>query len=182
MKATCAHCKKKFEMKAGHYNRAMKMGLNVYCSRKHSGLGRRRNVSKEQLKEEKAWYDLFIRASMTEEEKELDRLQNALYFQMDYSANPEKYRKERRRRQAAHNEYCRQPEYKKYKKGYDQQYRAKKNYGPYAESFLVLRELELAIDNRSAREQNNIHNKTQKRKRQWQKAKPKLPISSLLRP
>jgi Neuraminidase (sialidase) len=68
-------------------------------------------------------------------------------------------------------EYCRQPEYKEYKREYDVKYHAKKNYGEYWEAAILLNELENEIDNRTARKENKLYNKsTSKRKRSWQKA------------
>lgn len=170
MITTCAYCGKQFEKSAGCLNRAISQGLNVYCDKKCAGLGRRTNETPEEKKVYKQWYDLFIRASRTEGEYLLDLFQKAVYFHMDYAANPEKYRQQRRDKQEAHNEYCRQPEYKVYKKGYDEQYRAKKDYGEYWECAIALKNLDKEIDYRESKRQNKIYNKsTTKRKRAWQK-------------
>lgn len=170
MKAKCAYCGKLFEKGAGHYNRAMCLGLNVYCSKKHSALGRRTNETEEEKKVYKQWYDLFIRASRTEDEQIIVSLQSLVLFHLDYRTNPEKYREERQRRMAAHVEYCKQPKYKEYKKGYDEQYRAKKDYGEYWEAAIALKNLDKEIDYRESKRQNKIYNKsTTKRKRSWQK-------------
>src|SRR6478752_3381351 len=98
MKANCGHCGKEFEILTGHYNRAMSCGLRVYCSRKHSGIGRRLHKSKYQLKEEKWWYDGFNRLFMQDEIKAA----KAEYFKKDYAANPEKYKKIRQQKMASH--------------------------------------------------------------------------------
>ncbi len=170
MIASCAYCGKQFEKSAGHLNRAISQGLNVYCDKKCAGLGRRTNETTEEKKVYKQWYDLFIRASRTEDEWILVRLQALVLFHLDYRANPEKYREKRQRKMAAHIEYCRQPEYKKYKKGYDEQYRAKKDYGDFWECAIILKNLDKEIDYRESKRQNKIYNKsTTKRKRAWQK-------------
>ena len=107
---------------------------------------------------------------MTDDERDLDAFQNMVYFQLDYAQNPDKYREERQRRMPSHNEYCRQPEYRKYKKGYDEQYRAKKDYGEFWECAIVLKNLDNEIDYRESKRQNKLYHKsTTKRKRAWQK-------------
>jgi hypothetical protein len=143
-------------------------------------MGRRTNETQEEKKVYKQWYDLFIRASRSEDEYWLYRFMGAVNFHMDYAANPEKYRRWRQEKQEAHNEYCRQPKYKEYKKGYDQSYRAKKDYGEFSEAAIVLMELEKEIDVRLAKKQNGLINKSQKRKRLWQKMQAKQNLSSLL--
>jgi|SRR6478735_1497564 len=169
MKAICAYCGNEFEKSAGHLNRAIKQGLNVYCNKKCSGLGRRTNETEGEKKVYKQWYDLFIRASRSEDEYWEHRLLGALIFHMDYATNPEKYRMRRKEKQKAHNAYCRQPEYKVYKKKYDEQYRAKKDYGEYWECAILLKNLDSEIDYRESKRQNKIYNKsTSKRKRKWQ--------------
>lgn len=170
MKAKCAYCCNMFEIYTGHYNRAMSLGLNVYCNRTCSGLGRRTNETPEEKKVYKQWYDLFIRESMTDEEKAIKMMNAAILFQLDYRANPDKYKKERQRKMPMHVEYCRNPEYKKWKKGYDEQYRAKKDYGEYWEAAIALKNLDKEIDYRESKRQNKLYNKsTTKRKRKWQK-------------
>jgi hypothetical protein len=164
MQACCGHCGKKFEILTGHYNRAVKRGLKVYCSRKHAGLGRRVYQTDEDKKLQKFWYDQIYRLANIERIKKLKKE----YFDKDYSANPDKYKKERQRRAKEHAEYCRQPEYRKYKKGYDRKHRANKVAGPMADAYLVLLDLQKEIDIRAAKSQNGIINKSKKRKRQWQ--------------
>lgn len=176
MKAKCFHCEKNFEIMAGHYNRAMKAGYGVYCSRKHSGLARRSGKTKAQKKQAKAAYDSLYRS----EHAAALKLAKAAYFKKDYATNPKKYLCQRKKRQKWQNEYCRHPEYRKWKKEYDRTYRAKKHYGPIADIFLVWLDLRNEIDNRFAKTLNNIQNKSQKRKRSCQKQIPKNQLSSLL--
>jgi hypothetical protein len=171
MKGKCCHCGKEYTVKnTGSYNRSIRLGLPVFCNKVCFGLSRRTNETEAEKKFYKQWYDLFIRASRSEDEYWLDMFQKALYFHMDYAANPEKYRRWRQEKQSAHNEYCRQPKYKKYKKGYDEQYRAKKDYGEYWECAIILKNLDNEIDYRESKRQNKIYNKsTTKRKRKWQR-------------
>ena len=160
MKTVCAYCGKEFEAEAGAYHRATKKGLNVYCSRKHSGLGRRVSRTKRDRLLIKYFYDRFIWLA----DERLKEKKSAS-FKRDYAANPEKYRKIRKKRMKAHVEYCRRPEYRKYKQGYDQQYRAKRLYGEYWESSVALYQLANLVDNRQAKKDQQIFNKSQKRKR-----------------
>jgi hypothetical protein len=176
----CDYCGKTSKKHSGHINRSRSIGAPVYCDRKCAGLGRRTNETPEEKKIHKQWYDLFIRASLTDEERAIRRMNAAILFQIDYNANPEKYKQERQRRMPAHVEYCRQPKYKRYKKEYDFNYRAKKEYGEFGEAVVVLIELEREIDVRLAKKENGLINKSQKRKRLWQKMQAKQTTSSLL--
>lgn len=173
MNLTCYYCNKEFKVKEnniGQRRQSIRLGLPVYCNRECAGLGRRTNETEEEKKVHKQWYDLFIRASREEDEYWLYRFMGAVNFHMDYAANPDKYRKVRKEKQEIHNEYCRQPKYKEYKKGYDAQYRAKKNFGGYRECAIILNKLDNEIDYRESKRQNKLYNKsTTKRKRAWQK-------------
>jgi hypothetical protein len=176
MKAACHYCGKSFEIMTGHYNRAMSLGYGVYCSRVHSGLAKRISRSVKEKKELKRQYDASYRKIISEKIKK----NKAAYFKKDYKENPGKYKKWRKNRQQWHNEYCRHPEYRKWKKEYDRAYRAKKHYGPIADVFLAWLDLRNEIDSRFAKKQNNIINKSQKRKRSCQKQIPKQRLNSLL--
>jgi len=159
----CPHCKKKADIKAGYVNRAKKLGVPRYCSKACSGLARKIERTDEEKKRLKAEYDKKHRKIFAEDIKKA----KAAAFKKDYKENPEKYRAIRRRRKDEHNEYCRRPEYKKWKAEYDQKHRAKKNYGEFAECHLLIREIEKEYDQREILQINNLHNKTQKRKRKW---------------
>lgn len=169
VKFKCNYCGKSSEKHSGHINRSRSIGAPVYCGRVCAGLGRRTNETEEEKKIYKQWYDLFIRASMTDDERDLRSLQALVLFHLDYRANPDKYKEERQRRMPAHIEYCRQPKYKEYKKGYDESYHAKKNYGGYWEAAIALKNLENEVDGRLAFKENKLYNKnTKTRKRLWQ--------------
>ena len=170
IKFTCAYCGKEGTKHISQYHWSIRQGLNQYCNRKCSGLGRRTNETKEEKKVYKQWYDLFIRASLTDDERDLMSLQKLVLFHLDYRSNPDKYRKWRQQRMSAHVEYCRQPEYKVYKKKYDERYKAQLHYGGYWEAAIILKNLEKSIPSRLAYKQNKFYNKsTTKRKRLWQK-------------
>lgn len=163
MNHKCQYCGKALNKSVGEINRARKMGLKLYCNLQCSGKAHRLNKSQQQLKDEKWWYDAFNREFMRDVIKE----KKAAAFKKDYAANPEKYRKERQRRKEYHNEYCRSPAYREKKQSYDQKYCAIKKYGEYAESALIIREIEKLIDKNQSRQDRNCHNKTQQRKRLW---------------
>ncbi|MGS7457682.1 hypothetical protein, partial [Mycobacterium tuberculosis] len=55
-----------------------------------------------------------------------------------------------------HIEYCRRPEYRAWKRGYDRRYRAKKHYGPFWESALTLVEIEAEVLSRATRYQLDL--------------------------
>lgn len=157
MKAECHYCRKIFEIKNGYYNRAKMMGNNVYCSRKHSGLGRRKSI--EEKKRVKAVYDK--RISQTPERKAAQHR----YFKKDYAANPEKYRAIRKAKYKKHLEYLRRPEYRAKKKIYDQKRCAKLHYGDFGEAAIALRQLGNIVDNRKAKSDQDNLNKSKKRRK-----------------
>jgi hypothetical protein len=173
MKLICCYCSNEFIVlpnNIGQRNNSIRLGLPIYCNRTCAGLGRRGDETLEEKRQIKTWYDLFLRISMTEDEKIFESFSRCVYFLIDYKQNPNKYKKWRNKRMPKHVEYCRQPEYKEYKKGYDEQYRAKKHFGSYWESAIILKNLDNEIDYRESKRHNKIYNKsTTKRKRAWQK-------------
>lgn len=104
---------------------------------------------------------------MTDDERDLKALQAAVLFDLDYTNNPEKYRLLRQKRMSDHIEYCRNPEYKDWKKGYDEKYRAQKYFGEFAEAAVVLKEIDKIIDSKIIRIEKDCHNKRQKRLKIW---------------
>lgn len=161
VKIKCDYCGKEHEKYLGHVNRARSIGANLYCDHKCMGLARRQYLSEETKKQEKADYDKQYREK---NEKKMKKKREA-WFKKDYAANPEKYRQARKRKQKAHNEYCRQPEYKKWKQEYDKKFRAKKIYGKLWESAIALNELAKIVDNRKAKAEQKCITKSQNRKR-----------------
>lgn len=169
MKTNCAHCNKEFEIYIGHYNRAKKLGRPVYCDKICSGFGRRKHKTEEQKKREKAEYDKIYSEKNKEKKKR---------WVVEYRKRPhvkELERQARKRRSAKHSEYCRQPEYKKWKKEYDLQRQAKLKYDEYWESAVALRKIENEIDRHQANMENQTYNKSQKRKRLCQTKRNSLP-------
>ncbi len=166
IKFNCPHCGIETEQPTGYYNAAIKRGGNIYCSRKCGGLSRR--TSTEQKKQVKKDYDKKYRADNLESKK----IKAHEYFKKDYAANPEKYRAIRKAKYKKHLEYLQTPEYKEWKRNYDIKYLAKKNFGVFWESAILLTELEnhlLKIRPDGIKFQMGITNKTQNRKRLWQR-------------
>lgn len=165
IEATCSHCTETFLKEQGAVNRAEKAGLNIYCSPGCSALGRRKWKTTEQKKKEKAAYD----AEYREKNREKLKAEKRDYFKKTY--DPEEARVKRKKTMPRHVEYCRRPEYKEKKKEYDKGYRAKKEYGEFAEAVVVLRELESEILARASKYEcmlvNGTINKKLRRRRMY---------------
>lgn len=117
--------------------------VTLFCGRKCFGLSRRKGKTAEQKKVEKAAYDVLYRLRDPQKLKE----RKAAYFQRTY--DPIQAAKDRKKIMARHVEYCRQPEYKKWKEKYDKMYRAKKCYGEFWESGMLLLAIDKEIDERA---------------------------------
>lgn len=166
----CPHCGNSAEKQNNYLNRAKKVGMKVFCSIECSYKGRRIGRSLEEKKVLKSEYDREFRKKNAERIKE----KKHEYFVRTY--NPEKASIERKKRMHKHIEYCRQPEYKEKKKEYDQVRRAKLRYGEFWESIILVLKIKTMYDTKSARQDNGVNNKTQKRKQLWnQIQKAKLP-------
>lgn len=158
----CPTCKKEAEKYVGHYNRSKSIGAPVYCSRECAGIGRRKTI--EEKKRARAEYDKKL--SQTPERK----AKEAEYFQKSYKANPEKYRQWRKDRYVYHLKYLQTPEYKAWKKDYDERYLATKHYGEFAEAAIVLKKIEAEVESKAIKAANGItfNKSSQQRKRKWQ--------------
>ena len=167
MEFQCAHCGATADRPVGHVNRARERGLNLYCSRKCSGLGRRNGKTVAQKKAEKREYDKRYRASNLATIK----AKKAAYFKRTY--DPAKARVERERTMARHVEYCRRPEYKAWKSDYDRR-RRDSDYGPFAEAARLAIDLNREIKQRSSNHEiskaNGTLNKRQGRLREDKEA------------
>lgn len=165
---TCSQCQKTFHRENGDANRTLKKTGKLFCSMECSGLGRRSNKSVEQKKIEKAEYD--------REYRELNRAdlkaKKAEYFQRTY--DPIKAKHQRKLTMNRHVEYCRSSKYRAYKQQYDMKYRAKKEYGEFWESALIINQLENEIAERSdfteLAIQKGTLNKRQTRKRNYEQS------------
>jgi hypothetical protein len=163
MKYRCAHCGKKADRPSSHVNRAHARGMNLYCGRRCSGLGRRKGKTKAQKQEEKRLYDIDYHA------KNRARLlsQKREYHKRTYDTV--KAAKARKKRMPQHVEYCRQPWYKEWKREYDARYRASE-FGAFADAYRLTLELNREIKRRFSHEeikyQEGSRNKAQRRKRE----------------
>lgn len=167
---TCPQCQCQTKLPLRAINAAKKRKGKVYCSRVCSGLARRLNKTKEQQKEEKRLYDIKYR----EKNEERLKAKRAEWFQKDYKGNPDKYKAIRKAKQSRHNEYCRKPEYREKKKKYDEVYLAKKKYGEFWESAILVRRIQEQYDKKEVKQANNLINKSQIRKRSWQQIQQNL--------
>lgn len=161
MIVTCAHCGNPFDKVTGHVNRARKLGLNIYCNRTCSGLGRR--TSKEEKKKVKSDYDRKRRNELADILKEKAK---------KYNASPAGRAMQKRNRdkfKENHRQYIKSDSYRKWKHEYDQKYHARKNYGEFWEAFIVLKEIDVIIEPEKdeCKIQKGTYNKSQKRKRLW---------------
>jgi len=168
MKCNCKYCGKEIEKTIGHYNRAKKMNMSLYCNQICFGMDRRKNYSIEEKKRLKAEYDRKNRKEYSDKIK----AEKAAYFKRTY--DPIKAAIIRKERMPKHVEYCRKPEYKAKKKDYDQKHRAQINYGEFWESSIILEKLEAEIGSKiEANILNNTYNKSLKRKRLWKSSQQK---------
>jgi hypothetical protein len=165
VKYRCAYCGKTADKSAGHVNRARAAGLNLYCNRRCSGLGRRNGKTKAQKRKEKRLYD----ANYRKTSPTLKARRHAFHVR---TYDPVKAAKVRKKRMPQHVEYCRQPWYKAWKKEYDLRHRSKK-FGAFADAYRLTMELNREIKRRITNEelekskyQEGRCNKSQSRERE----------------
>jgi len=172
---TCPQCDGVFKAEVGIINRALSKNAPLYCGRVCSGLARRKpeKLTGEAFRIAKAEYDRLRRAKLGEVLREKKR--NAYYaaIERDEDLVRQKQKAYREKIMPRHIEYCRKPEYKAKKRQYDRQLRAQA-YGPFADAYLLLQDIQGEISTRATRqeiyEQNGTVNKTLKRKREYEKA------------
>lgn len=166
---TCAQCGAQSLRRSGEVNRARKAGLRIFCNRACSAVGRRTDTRTQAEKvAAKREYDINYRAS----NRAMLKAKKAEYFQRTY--DPTRAAIERQKIMPRHIEYCRRPEYREWKKGYDRDYRAKKDYGPFWECqvlTLEIREAALAImSDYEIRLSKGTLNKRLQRKRDYERS------------
>lgn len=149
----CQHCGEVITQSIGAINRAVRAGRPLYCNRVCASLGRRKPTTLEEKKVAKQLYDIAYRARNHEHYKAKKRA----YYQR--TRDPEKERIRRKANMHKHVAYCRRPEYRQYKHEYDRQRQAKQ-FGEFAESWLLLRNIEQQIEERMDRYQINLTNGT----------------------
>lgn len=138
--AVCGYCGAVVQQSRSSINRALRAGKPLYCDRACSGLARR--VPAEQKREAKRVYDAQRRIEKATE----IRAKKSDYYRR--TRDPDKERARRARNMGRHAEYCRQPDYRAYKADYDREYGARE-YGEYAEAYLLLLDLEREIRSRA---------------------------------
>lgn len=143
----CAQCTKEFEADSGRINRAKKERAPLYCDRTCAGLARRLK-NPPTLAERKAAKSTYDRAYRERNAAQRKR-QKAAYYQR--TRDPKKEAERRAKRMHLHVAYCQRPEYKAYKRDYDKRYRAKQEFGAFAEAALLLGELEQQLEQRATR-------------------------------
>ncbi len=163
MRYACHHCGKNAERPAGHVNRQRALGMKLYCGQRCMGLARRKNKSGAQKKAEKRAYDMEYRR----ENLERIRAKKADHFRRTY--DPVAAAKVRKKRIHLHVEYCRRPEYKRWKSAYDRRRRAGE-YGPFGDVWLLLGDIRQEISTRMTgyeiKRQNGTFGKKQARARE----------------
>ena len=166
----CAYCGANFSTRTAYVTRANQRGHNLYCGRECSGFGRRQPVrpTEEEKRAAKAEYDRQYRAN----NRKVLKAKKAEYFQRTY--DPDAAREVRKLNMPRHVEYCRSPDYRKWKAEYDKAYLARKQYGPFADAAVILRELEQEVLSRASRYEIDLAagrlNKAKMRKQEYGKA------------
>lgn len=159
-------CSMGFECEPNRFNKAQSIGAPLYCGKFCAGWARRKpKLPEAERRAAKAEYDRARRARLLDQIKAQKRAH--------YYANHERIlaaeRAKRPQKRIYHAEYCRQPEYAAKKAQYDKELRAKKAFGPFADAFLALQNLESEIDSKASRYevymQNGTINKAQTRRR-----------------
>lgn len=165
MRIVCAKCGSASEKPAGAVNRAISIGAPLYCDRVCAGAARRKHKTKAQKVEEKCLYDRGYR----QHNAVMLKAKKAAHHRATY--DPAKAAIERKRRAPMHAEYCRLPEYKRWKSEYDRKRRASE-YGPAAEAYGLFLDLTREIKGRMSdyeiRQQNDTLNKRLARSREAQ--------------
>jgi hypothetical protein len=144
-------------------NRAKRSNAPKYCGRICAGVARRKPRTVEEKRAEKSAYDARRRVILA------DRLkaEKAAYYQR--TKDPVKEAEARKKRMPHHLEYCRRPEYRAWKRDYDQEYLAKKKYGEFWESAILTLKirrscLELEDDTEIRRQKGTLNKKSNRRK------------------
>jgi hypothetical protein len=170
---SCAYCGSQFEAERGAINRAAARNARVFCSRSCSGRARRIDATSEQRRAAKAEYDRQRRVKLADEL----RATKAEYHRRTY--DPAKAAEVRKRRMPKHVEYCRRAEYRAWKAQYDAFYRAKKEYGEFAECHLIAMQIRTECLERATDEEiraaSGTLNKKLNRRREYERTHSNKP-------
>lgn len=172
---TCGHCGRSAAKQASAVNRAHREGAPLYCGRTCAGLARRSLNTHAEKREAKAIYDMCRRFGP---KRAVLLEQKRCAYHAKVAADPvaarAAEREARKRRMPRHVEYCRRPEYRKWKEEYDRKYRSRKKFGDFGEAAIVLNDLIAEINARITRteiyRQNGTLNKWLTRRRQYVQA------------
>lgn len=168
MRIQCPACKAIVDAPTGKVNRAIKVGAPLYCGRVCAGIARRKGKSIDQRKAEKSEYDRLRRERLGEKIK----AQKRAHFKATY--DPVAAAEYRKKRMPIHVEYCRRPEYRAWKSEYDKEYRAKRDFGEFWESAVLLSSIETEIAKKASRYEimmtNGTINKAQRRRREYERS------------
>lgn len=119
----------------------------------------------EAYKKYKSEYD----AKRRIEKGEIIKAHKRAFYAANHDRIEAKNKIYRAKHMARHVAYCQRPEYKEWKSEYDRRLRATKQFGEFAESFLMLQDIEKEIDTRATRYEiyssNGTLNKSLQRKR-----------------
>lgn len=164
----CAYCGTLVFKPAGGVNRSRRIGAPVFCGRECSGLARRSDKTDEQKRAEKKEYDAARRIALADQIKAAKRE----YHKRTY--DPVKAAIDRKKRIPRHIEYCRQPQYRAWKRDYDRRYRAEKEYGEYGECFMLMQDIRAEclrqMSDYEIRVTKGTINKRQQRKRDYERS------------
>lgn len=178
----CHYCGCLTSRHTSDVNKARRDGLNLYCGRRCSGLGRRRVPQTiEQKRAEKAVYDKARRNGQKREEilskKNAYYHDNHEHFLQKQAEHREAIRTNPEALAAHRDEMAKYracPKWKVHKRKYDRKYRALKHFGPgWAETWVALQELDDEVikqipDRHQKYAMKGVSNKAQKRKREYQ--------------
>lgn len=168
MICSCPWCAKSFDACTGRYNRAISSGAPLYCGMECAGLARRSKFSptSAEKKESKRIYDAEYRSKKIEYLK----IKKRSYYLSNQEIIKAKNADYRKKNMYRHVEYCRQPEYKKWKSSYDRMHLAVKHFGEFAQIALILRDVEKVLNTKQSshdrRMANGTINKAQMRRRE----------------
>lgn len=169
----CSHCGKEIDKPIGAVNRAKSINAPLFCNMVCAGLARRKDITDEQFKANKREYDKEYRAK----NRAMLKAKKAAHFKATY--DPAKASVERKKNMQRHVEYCRQPEYKAKKVDYDQQYRATKLYGEFAECAILVEKINKTLAQKANKSElrtiQGTNNKSKRRKKQWLRLMKNLP-------
>lgn len=132
---TCHQCGNPAEQPASAVNRARRRGAHLFCDRACAGIARRLEISPAEKKARKQVYDANRRKELRDELLAAKRE----YHKRTY--DPVVAAVKRKARMPYHVEYCRSEKYREWKREYDRRYRSLKEYGEFADCFMLVMDI-----------------------------------------